>query len=238
MAEWTGPSRIVGILGGMGPAATVDFYDKLVRATPASCDQEHLRVVIWADPSVPNRQEALLEGRRDPTPWLEEGVEQLIRCGAQILVAPCNTIHAYLPSVVQGRDVEFISIIDTTLEAVQERDRAGRVGILATDGALASGLFQSALGSVGKEPVLPSDSSQQELMQVVHAVKAGDAGLKQRQHVLALLSELQASGVSTVIAGCTELSVLLTALDVDVHLIDPSQVLALATIQRARSAAL
>lgn len=236
MTEVPRRSRLVGILGGMGPAATVDFYDKLVRATPASTDQEHLRVVIWADPTVPNRQEALLSGGQDPTPWLEEGVDHLLECGAQILVAPCNTIHAYLPSVVAGKDVEFLSIIDTTVEAVQATaDLTGRVGILATDGALASDLYQSALQRAGREPVLPSDASQRGLMRVIHAVKAGTAESHGRLHIQELLSELQHQGVSTVIAGCTEISVLLNGSDLGVHVIDPSQVLALKTILRAQS---
>ncbi|AMM31563.1 hypothetical protein SA2016_0875 [Sinomonas atrocyanea] len=229
------PSRLVGILGGMGPAATVDFYDKLVRATPALIDQEHLRIVIWADPTVPNRQEALLSGGQDPTPWLDEGVGQLLRCGAEILVAPCNTVHAYLPSVLNGRDVEFLSIIEVTMEEVQRADSNDRVGLLATDGALASGLYQSALGGLGRETVLPSGSSQQDLMRLVHAVKAGRTGPEERQQAHGLLSQLRRRGVTTVIAGCTEISVLIAGTVGDLNIADPSQLLAEKTVRRAYS---
>lgn len=235
MRERTAPSRIVGILGGMGPAATVDFYDKLVRATPAARDQDHLRVAIWADPTVPNRQEALLAGGVDPTPWLERGVHHLIECGAEILIAPCNSVHAYLPAVVHGKDVEFISIIDATVAAVMQVGPSGKVGLLATDGALASGLYQSALRDSGLETVVPSAPTQKNLMDVIYGVKAGDVGPAARQHVLSLVAQLRADGVATVIAGCTEISTLLAGPDVD-DVIDPSQVLALATIDRARSA--
>jgi len=220
----------------MGPAATVDFYGKLVRATPASEDQEHLRVVIWADPSVPSRQRAVLSGGEDPTPWLVVGVEHLMRCGAQILVAPCNTIHAYLPAVVNGRDIEFISIIDAAIDAVRKVDRSGPVGILATDAALSAGLYQAALRDAGRLSVLPSSSSQEALMRVVEAVKAGASGDQEQQVLRTVVAELQDGGASTVIAGCTEISVLLADLDADIHVIDPSTALALATIQRARSA--
>lgn len=229
------PSRLVGILGGMGPAATVDFYDKLVRATPASIDQEHLRIIIWADPTVPNRQEALLSGGQDPTPWLEEGVDKLLACGAEILVAPCNTVHAYLPSVLNGRDVEFLSIIDVTMEEIQRADTSDRVGLLATDGALASGLYQSALAGLGRETVLPQGSSQQELMRLVRAVKAGHAGPEERQQAQGLLSQLRRRGVSTVIAGCTEISVLIAGTVSGLHIADPSQLLAEKTVRRAYS---
>lgn len=224
----------MGILGGMGPAATVDFYDKLVRSTPATRDQEHLRVVIWADPTVPSRQEALTSGGQDPSPWLEAGVEQLLRCGAQLLVVPCNTIHAYLPAVLADKDVEFISIIDTTVEAVRGLDPVGRVGLLATDGALASGLFQTAFGRAGLDLVLPAESSQAALMELVTAVKTGVAGPGERQRLSDLLAELAGHGASTVVAGCTEVSVLLARMDVDARVVDPSQVLVDKTIERAR----
>jgi aspartate racemase len=229
-------SPLVGILGGMGPAATVDFYEKLVRATPAREDQDHLRVVIWADPSVPSRQRAVLSGGEDPTPWLVAGVEHLLRCGAQILVAPCNTVHAYLPAVVNGRDVEFISIIDVAIDAVQQVDRSGPVGVLATDAALKAGLYQTALREACRQPVLPSSPSQAALMRVVQTVKAGGAGEHEQQVLRTVVTELQDVGASTAIAGCTEISVLLNELDTELHVIDPSNALALATIQRARSA--
>ncbi len=234
MPEHIGPSRVVGILGGMGPAATVDFYDKLVRATPATQDQDHVRVVIWADPTVPNRHEALMAGGQDPRPWLEDGVQHLMRCGAEILVVPCNTIHAYMPAVVQGKDVEFISIIDVTVEAARQRDPTGRVGLLAADGALASGLYQSAFADESMELVLPSEVSQVALMKVIYSVKAGEAGPEERRSLASLLADLTGSGASTVIAGCTEVSVLLAQLEVDVRVIDPSQALAEKTVERAR----
>lgn len=236
MTPQTVPSRVVGILGGLGPAATVDFYNKLVRATPVSRDQEHLRVVIWADPTVPDRNEALLAGGEDPTPWLETGVQHLLRCGAEILVVPCNAIHAYMPSVIQGKDVEFISIIDTAVDSVPKADPTGRVGVLAADGGLASGLYQAALRDVGKEPVLPSTLSQQALMRVIRAVKVDKAGPAERHQVASLLTDLQRDGASIVIAACTEISVLLDDIDTDLHIIDPSDVLAHKTVESARRA--
>lgn len=235
MPEQIKPSRMVGILGGMGPAATADFYGKLIEATPATRDQEHLRVAIWADPTVPDRSRALLGNGEDPTPWLERGVRHLVECGAEILVAPCNTIHAYLAAVIEGHDVEFISIIEAAIEATTETDSTGRVGLLATDGTLASGLYQSALTDAGLKPLFPSEADQKILMQTIYGVKAGEVGQKEREQILALVEGLHRRGVNTVIAGCTEISVLLSQLNANVHVIDPSQALALKTVERARS---
>jgi aspartate racemase len=235
MRENRQPSRTVGILGGMGPAATVDFYDKLVRATPASRDQDHLRVVIWADPTVPDRHDAICGDGEDPTPWLEQGVDHLMRCGTQVLVAPCNTIHAFLPAVLTGRNVHFVSIVDATVDAVL-RTPSSAVGILATDGALASGLYQSALRAVGREPVLLSAPSQQILMQVIYGVKAATAGEQEHRQLAGLLAELAGKGAKTVVAGCTEVSVLLDSVDTGLRVVDPSWELAVATVACATAA--
>ncbi len=171
-AEHGAESRLVGVLGGMGPSATVDFYDKLIQHTPATRDQEHLRVMIWADPTVPSRQDALLNGGEDPTPRLEAGIRHLVDAGAEIIVVPCNTVHTYLAPVMAKESVEFISIIDVTVEAIRGR-KAGRVGLLATDGALRSGLFQTALLDAGIEWIAPQPAQQRQLMALVDAVKAG-----------------------------------------------------------------
>jgi len=219
----------------MGPAATADFYAKLVRHTPAQRDQDHLRVVIWADPSVPNRQEALLAGGTDPTPWLEVGVRGLVDAGAEIVVVPCNTVHAHLRPVMADVPVEFIDIIDTTVQAAQRR--AGtRVGLLATDGALASRLFQDAFAAHEIECVLPSQAHQQSVMELVMAVKTGRVGDRARTLMRGLLAELLALGTTTVVAGCTEISALLDGLPStdEVDVIDPATELALRTIERAR----
>lgn len=234
MPERGSPSRIVGILGGMGPASTVDFYGKLVDATPAAGDQDHLRVVIWADPTVPNRHDALMAGGTDPRPWLEEGVENLLRCGAEILVVPCNTAHAYLPAIVEGMDVEFLSIIDTTVDLIRASAPEGSVGLLAADGALAAGLYQSACAERGLTVVLPSEVSQAALMQLIYRVKAGAAGAAEQRRVASVVAELAGQGADIVIAGCTEVSVLLAGVDADVRVIDPSQALAEKTVERAR----
>ncbi|WP_427008538.1 aspartate/glutamate racemase family protein [Pseudarthrobacter sp. H2] len=235
MQAVTEPSRLVGILGGMGPSATADFYTKLIAHTPASVDQEHLRVVIWADPTVPNRQEAILAGGPDPSPWLEAGLGQLIRCGAEIIVVPCNTVHKYLPRIMDGKPTEFISIIETTIGAVQRHAVDGPIGLLATDGALSAGIYQEALGDAGFGVALPSPEEQALLMEVVHRVKAGLSGPTLLQDMYSVLASLERQGARTAILGCTELSTLLAgdSDDYPVKLIDPAVELALATISRA-----
>lgn len=237
MANATIPSRLVGILGGMGPAATADFYAKLIELTPATTDQEHLRVVIWADPTVPSRQEALLSGGTDPTPWLNAGTDQLQRCGADIIVVPCNTVHGYLPAVMDSRDVEFISIIETTIASIPATGTGEPIGLLATDGALASGIYQDALTAAGYQVSLPSSEQQQTLMRLVHEVKAGLEGSALRTDLAAVTDSLRTQGVRVAIAGCTELSTLLDGqADTNgLQVIDPAIELARETVARAQT---
>ena len=114
------PSRrsVVGILGGMGPMATADFYLKLVQATPAAIDQEHLQVLIWSDPTIPDRSEALLTHGADPTPALIAGAKLLQQSGAGMLAVPCNTAHAFLTSVQAEVGIPIIHMIEETAKHV------------------------------------------------------------------------------------------------------------------------
>ena len=235
MDEAPRPSRLVGVLGGMGPAATADFYAKLIACTPAGTDQEHLRVVMWADPTVPSRQDALLAGGTDPTPWLVEGMDRLEAAGAQVIVVPCNTVHKFLPPVVAGRAARFISIIDATLEALPDPVRCPRVGLLATDGALASGIFQDALLARGYDVALPEPDEQRDLMTLVQTVKSHGVDADMRRALGDLLDALSARGAGVAVAGCTELSALLGAQGTGgaIAVIDPASELAKATVRAA-----
>ncbi len=230
-------SRILGVLGGMGPAATVDFYAKLVRLTPAKRDQDHVRVVIWADPTVPSRQMAILDGGEDLAPSLRQGIENLVRCGAEIIVAPCNTVHAVLPEIVAQYPVEFINIVTATLDMLQETapSLTRSVGLMATDAALAAGIYQRALDERGFKVTTLTAGSQRSLMDVVAAVKAGSTSDELSVQVEHLLGELKNSGATVAIAACTELSTLIEQCTnpAGMVVIDPAIALASAAISRA-----
>lgn len=213
----------------MGPAATVDFYRKLIRATPASRDQEHPRVVIWADPTVPDQQEAL--GGEDPTPWLEEGVQRLVGCGAEVLVAPCNTIHAYLPAVIAGKDLEFISIIDATVDALDHSVHRSRVGLLAADAAVVSGLYQRAL----QDERLGASSPVNRIPEDVDACHRPSQGRRSECHVEAArrrhLERACRRRSRRRHCWCTEVSVVLEEMEPEIRV--DSSTLALRTLERA-----
>ncbi|SFQ79384.1 aspartate/glutamate racemase family protein [Amycolatopsis rubida] len=161
---------IAGILGGMGPAATAEFYAKLIARTVAERDQDHLRVAIWADPTVPDRVAAVLDGSTDPYPALLAGAEKLRDLGASVIAIPCHTAHFFLPRLVADSGVRFADMIAETAEFLA--GRTGPVGLLGTRGTIAARLYQRRVPEA--EWAVPSETGQRETDAAVAAVKRGD----------------------------------------------------------------
>ena len=217
----------------MGPDATVDFMSKVIAATPAEKDQDHLRMLVDSNPHVPNRQEALLRGGEDPGPALAAMAKGLQDAGADFLVMPCNTAHAFADAIVEAVDIPLVSIIEVSVDACAG---AAAVGLLATDGCIASGVFQEAFASRGQVAILPDEGELRELMRLIARIKAGDQGADVSAGMRALADALVARGAQTIIAGCTEIPLVLKPEVLDVPLVSSTDVLAAATVAIARSA--
>jgi aspartate racemase len=226
--------RTIGVLGGMGPLATVDLYRKIIENTPARTDQDHLPVLIDADPSVPDRTEALLHGGEDPAPWLIRGAKRLAGAGAAFIIIPCNTAHAFLDRVRPECPIPIIDMIaETARVASQAVPLGSSAGILATRGTIAAGLYQAALEARGLVPAIPDDHGQELLMQTIHSVKSGAIDDEAAAPALAAARTLEDGGAQALLAACTELPVVLRSEYFSVPLIDPTDVLARAAIRAA-----
>lgn len=221
-------ARTIGILGGMGPLATADLYRKIILATPAACDQDHLHVVIDADPTIPDRSAALRGEGPDPMPKLLASARRLEAAGAAFIVMPCNTAHAFLPALRSRLTIPVVDMIAETAERVRARwPGARRIGILATRGTIDAGLYHRALRERGLDPLSPPAEAQRRLVDAaIAAVKAGDTG----PAVGALLVEagqgLVVAGAEVLLAACTEIPLVLAPAMVTVPLLDPTQMLA------------
>ncbi|MDX3517709.1 aspartate/glutamate racemase family protein [Streptomyces scabiei] len=228
-------TEVIGILGGMGPAATADFYTKLVAETPGSSDQDHLRTVIWSDPSIPDRTEALLGDGPDPTPWLLDGSRVLREAGATVIAIPCNTAHAFVPRIAAHAGLPIVHMIGEVARHLTTRTpRIGTVGLLATTGTVRAGLYQEWLDRFGIRLLLPdADGQQGEVMTAVRAVKAGVRDTATTARLARAARGLTERGAQAVIAGCTEVPLGLPADAVDAPLVDPALVLARALVRRA-----
>ncbi|SMX81585.1 aspartate/glutamate racemase family protein [Brevibacterium aurantiacum] len=228
---------LVGILGGMGPAATVDLYSKLIEATPAAGDQGHLRVMIWADPTVPDRSAAIAGDGEDPTPKLAAGAQQLADAGAAFYIVACNGAHAFLPRVREQVDLDYLSIIDVTAAHVAALPYVKSAGLLATDATLTAGLYQDALLAAGVTPTVPAREDQHIVMETIYAVKAKELRPELTQALAGVTDRLSERGADVIIAACTEIPLALTADQSARPLIDPAVLLANEVINEAAARA-
>ena len=224
--------RTAGVLGGMGPDATVDFMAKVIAATPASKDQDHLPMIVDHNPRVPNRQDALLRGGEDPGPVMASMAQRLEAAGADFLVIPCNSAIAFRQAVEAAVSIPLLSIVDVTADAC---DRYGTVGLLATDGCLGSRIYQEALAQRGVDVRLPAADELDELMRLISAIKAGNQADDVVESMRSLAHALAERGAEAIIAGCTEIPLVLDDAMLDVPLVSSTDLLAEATIRMAQT---
>ena len=224
-------SKVVGVMGGMGPAATVDFMSKVIALTPAEKDQDHIRMLVDNNPTVPDRQVAMASAGEDSGPVLVEMAVGLERAGADFLVMPCNTAHAWVDVIRDAVDIPLISIIDETVAACAGYDA---VGLLSTSGCLKSNVYQEGLEAGGKKVVLPDDAEVAEIMDLVFRVKAGDLADEVFRRMAAVANGLARRGAEVVVAACTEIPLVLDEGIIDIPVIKSTDILAAATVARAR----
>lgn len=231
------PHQTVGILGGMGPAATVDLFDRMVRATPARADQEHLPILVVNNPLVPDRTGHLLHGGADPVPTMAEGLEKLARMGADFVVIPCNTAHYFLPQLRARTHLPIVDMIRESATAIRrDLPQVQRVGILATSGTLAVGLYQQALTDHGLTPLVPTPGEIGQMMDGIYGergVKSAGVTAEARAALAGVGQALIQRGAEALILGCTEIPLALKDGDLPVPLVASSQVLAEAAVARA-----
>mgnify|MGYP001811909030 CR=1 FL=1 len=223
----------VGVLGGMGPDATVDFMSKVIAATSASSDQDHIRMLVDHNPHVPDRSAAITQGIGDPGSVLAGMAKHLQDVGADFLVMPCNTAHAFQRDIEAAIDIPYVSIIDETIAACRGIDT---IGVLATVGCKASGIYQEALAAENVSVVLPDDAETDEFMQLISEIKSGDFGTGTAAGMRKLADALVARGAAGVVAGCTEIPLVLDNSMIDVPLFSSTDILAEATVAYASGA--
>lgn len=218
------PTKKVGVIGGMGPAATLDFFDRILKRTKAVRDEDHLRLIIDNNTKVPSR-DAFSKGE-GPSPGaaIAASARGLQDAGADFIVMACNTAHAYEADIRAAITVPFLSMIDETVAAVADL-RPERVGLLAADPCLRANLYQDACRKAGLDLVLPSPESQRTLQELINRIKSGDTGETVRRSMATLAKKLEAQGAEVIVAGCTEVPIVLTADDVDCELISSTDVL-------------
>lgn len=236
LATTNAAGGIVGVLGGMGPLATVDFLAKLLAATPAAKDQEHVPVIVSAIPQVPDRTEAFRGEGESPLPLLIEGARRLKAAGAGMLVIACNTAHLWFDELGESIDLPMIHLVDAAIEdAAAIVGPGARVGLLGTDATLASGLYINREATSGLRWLMPTAREMMELvMPGIDAVKAGDRDMG-RRHLVAAADALKKRGAAVVILGCTEIPVVLDASTSPLPMVDATAALARRAVEWSRA---
>lgn len=223
---------MLGILGGMGPMATVDFMGKIIRNTPASCDQDHIQMVVCSATNVPDRTAAILGQGSDPLPAMLNALHRLELLGASCIAIPCNTAHHWHGALQAETSVPIIHIVDAVADALARQRLNPTIGVLATDGTVRAGIYQERLSERGYACVAPDARAQAEIMRAIRLVKAGHtneaAGILGRE-----AETLAARGCSHIAMACTEIPLVLATLDNDLGaaLLDPTDLLAQACVR-------
>jgi len=233
-----GGPHVIGVIGGMGPAAAIEFCRILLELDPAETDQEHLRVILDNNCSIPNRADALLGDGEDPAPELIRTARGLTAAGADILAIPCNTAHAWYRQVraATGNDVLFPSIIESTIYECSRRVPGLRAaGLLASAGTIQAGLYQKASGE-DIEIIVPPPNIQETVSAAIADVKAGRIA-EATAALLPAAGELADRGAQLIIAGCTEVPLAISDGALAVPLIDSIRALAARVMSLARDPA-
>lgn len=236
----------VGIVGGVGPAATVDFMQKIVRNTDAQRDQDHIKLIIEHNPGIPDRTANLIGDGEDPTIALYAACKRLEANEADLIAIPCNTAHAYVQRIQPHLSIPILNMLhETVSHIVRRHGGCKRVGLLATSGTVASRVYHDAAKGSGFELLVPDEMHQDLVMQAIYGergVKAGHVEGECRQQLTAAMEHLVGRGAEVLILGCTELPLLQAqdpALRVggrEVAVLDPTEILAKRCVYFSRCA--
>lgn len=229
--------QVPGVIGGMGPQATIEFLQRVAARTDGGLEQDQLRLLVDQNPKIPNRHEAISSGYDTVSPVLLAMGRGLRAAGADFLVVPCNTAHAFVALLTQELDIPLLSVIDCVKRRIEDDYGRVSIGLMAADGCLISEIYQKALSDTAKEVITLSTDSQAEFMRLVYRVKAGEVSTDLTQSALELFAELVDRGSEVLIAGCTEIPLMMGGSSYPLPCIDTLDVLVEATVQRAYAGA-
>ena len=226
--------KIVGVIGGMGPEATVDFMHRLVARTPARDDADHLHVLVDNNPKIPSRIAALIEGTgEDPTPVLCGMARGLQAQGADFLVMPCNTAHYYLPAIARSVSIPTLDMVQLAIQKLTTA-KPRRVGLLASPAVRMVGLYKARMEQAGLQAVFAEPQDEETLLAIIKAVKAGRLDDSHRQDYGKVAGKLLSAGADALLVACTEFSIIGPPAGATCLVVDALDVLVEATITTAR----
>lgn len=218
---------MVGVLGGMGPEATVELMRRVIAATPAVDDADHIHMIVDNNPKVPSRIKALIDGNgENPGPVLAAMAKRLERAGASFLVIPCNTAHHYWRYVAEAVEIPVWDLVDIILKEITAVVGAPtkKIGMLASPALRRIELYESRCARYGVSIVYPEQD--EVLLEVIQAIKANRYNAREANILNDAAQQLRNAGVNAIVLGCTEFSLVAAQLEIGIPIFDTLQVLA------------
>lgn len=223
--------KTIGIIGGMGPLATIDLYEKITFNTKAEKDQDHIHIIIDSYPQIEDRTAYILHGGKNPKDKLIESAKRLENAGADALIMPCNTAHFFAKDIEKEVSIPLIHIVKSTAEAIKNKyPKANKIGLIATTGTLKSGVYANILKDYGYHIIELDERLENDIMDCIYkGVKAG----KTEEYVPLFqkcVDKIMDMGADVLIAGCTEIPILVPHIKSKIPVVDATLELALAAI--------
>jgi len=227
--------RTIGIMGGMGPEATVDLFSKIVAVTPSRKDQDHLQIIIDNNPKVPSRFKFIMGNGEDPLPYLIEVAQKLERYGADFLLIPCNAAHHFYDQIQEKVKIPILHIARETRRHIQSmKPRPEKVGLMASGSTVRAGIYQKVFQGSKIRLVLPDSKKQEMMSKVIYTFKQRVRTKKLERTLMHVAHSLVEMGAEAIILGCTELPLILSGVKTSIPFIDANDILARAAVRKAK----
>ena len=229
--------KIVGIIGGMGPKATVDLMARIIKVTPADDDVDHIRIVVDNNPKVPSRIKALIDGNGEsPIPCLQDMARRLESWGVDFLAMPCNTAHHYHLDIQKAVTITVLNMIELAVEAVIEQyPNLKRAGLLASTAVIRLKLFERPFAAKNVVVQTPADRYQMGIMHAIKKIKANNCGSEVVDAIQLAADDLVDKGAEVLLVACTEISIISNQISSTVRIFDSAQILAESIVRVARN---
>lgn len=221
----------IGILGGMGPAATVELFQNIVNRTKVENDQEHIEIIILNDPKIPDRTQYILGHGENPIPLMKKNINRLKSAGASVVMIPCMTAHTFLFELQNEVSIPIINAIELINFYLQKYFSDKKIGLLATTGSIKSEIYPKYIEN---EIIIPNEFAQMKLMQLIYGnngIKSGNTGGIIIEGIKEIVEEMKLKNIEAIISGCTELGLVINNNNMPIPVIDPLQLLAKKAIE-------
>ena len=227
--------KVVGLLGGMGPEATIDIFQKIVEATKAKEDEDHLRIIIDNNPKLPSRQDAILKGTESPGAMMALTAKKLEDAGADFIIICANTAHYFYDDVNDSVNIKVLHIIKETVdEIIRGNKHVKKVGVLATAGAMKANIFQTIFSAKEIDVINLPPNLQKQLQESIFSFKSSGSKGTNAEKILEVAKFFVNEGAEAIIMGCTEIPIILEGEKLTIPLLDPNEIIAKAAVKYAK----